>query len=164
MRLTRRQALGGMAALAAFPASRVWAQTKPAMPASPVTLNIVDVAGNLALTQPAFEAYAKANPDKVSKITFTKAPAPELPGKLKAQQAANRLDIDVVLTGTDALSAGHELGLWVKLLPEYSTSLPDLKTLYQERHGGCRKRRANNTDWLSFIIHPARCSNTCRTR
>ncbi|MEN3602250.1 extracellular solute-binding protein [Brucella abortus] len=132
MRLTRRQALGGMAALAAFPASRVWAQTKPAMPASPVTLNIVDVAGNLALTQPAFEAYAKANPDKVSKITFTKAPAPELPGKLKAQQAANRLDIDVVLTGTDALSAGHELGLWVKLLPEYSTSLPDLKTLYQE--------------------------------
>ena len=31
----------------------------------------------------------------MSKITFTKAPAPELPGKIKAQQDAGRVDIDL---------------------------------------------------------------------
>ena len=59
-----------------------------------LTINIVDVAGNLALTQDAFELYAKKNPGKVAKFVFTKAPAPELPGKLKAMQAAGRSDID----------------------------------------------------------------------
>jgi len=69
--------------------------------AAPVTLNIVDVAGNLALTQDAIEAYQKKNPQLVSKFNFTKAPSPELPGKLKAMQGAGRSDIDMVLTGTD---------------------------------------------------------------
>ena len=56
----------------------------PAMPSSPQTINIVDVAGDLALTQGAIELYQKNHPQLVSKINFTKAPAPELPGKLKA--------------------------------------------------------------------------------
>ena len=51
-------------------------------PKSPVTINVVDVAGNLALTQDAFELYANKNPNMVAKFTFTKAPSPELPGKL----------------------------------------------------------------------------------
>ena len=57
------------------------------MPTGPIAINVVDVAGNLALTQDALEAYKTQNPKLVSKITFTKAPAPELPGKLKAMQA-----------------------------------------------------------------------------
>ena len=52
--------------------------------AEPVTLNVVDVAGNLALTQEALESFAAKNPNLVSRITFTKAPAPELPGKIRA--------------------------------------------------------------------------------
>jgi putative spermidine/putrescine transport system substrate-binding protein len=47
---------------------------------------VVDVAGNLALTQEALEAYRTKNPQLVSKITYTKAPAPELAGKIKAMQ------------------------------------------------------------------------------
>ena len=62
--------------------------------AEPVTLNVVDVAGNLALTQEALESFAAKNPNLVSRITFTKAPAPELPGKLKALQAAGRTEND----------------------------------------------------------------------
>ena len=88
-------------------------------PTSPVTLNIVDVAGNLALTQDALEAYKTKHPNLVSKITFTKAPAPELPGKIKAMQAAGRVDIDLILTGTDVLAAGIEQGLLVKLFPDH---------------------------------------------
>ena len=87
------------------------------LPAAPVTLNIIDVAGNLALTQKAFEAYRKAKPNLVSKFTFTKAPAPELPGKLKAQQDAGRVDIDMVLTGNDGLAAGVDQKLWANLGP-----------------------------------------------
>ena len=100
---------------------RALAQSLP-LPTSPVTLNIVDVAGNLALTQKAIETYRAKNPKLVSKITFTKAPAPELPGKIKAQQDASRVDIDLVLTGTDALSAGIDQKLWIRSLPTMPAS------------------------------------------
>jgi putative spermidine/putrescine transport system substrate-binding protein len=102
----------------------------PALPKSPVTLNVIDVAGNLALTQKAIENYRKAHPELVSKITFTKAPAPELAGKIKAQQNAGRVDIDLVLTGTDGLAAGLEQKLWVDLLPQYAEKFPGLDANY----------------------------------
>lgn len=98
--------------------------------AAPVQINIVDVAGNLALTQTAFENFQKQNPDLVSRITFTKAPAPQLPGKIKAMQSAGRVDIDLVLTGTDALAAGLQQGLWMKLLPEQAAQFPGVLDNY----------------------------------
>ena len=101
-------------AIAAAAAATLFAAGLPTLaqaPKSPVTLNIVDVAGNLALTQDAIELYAKKHPELVAKFNFTKAPAPELPGKLKAMQGAGRSDIDLVLTGTDFLAAGIEQGL-----------------------------------------------------
>ena len=71
-------------------------------------LNVIDVAGQLQLTQRAMEAIReRANPKLVSKISFSQAPAPELPGKIKAQQDAGRVDIDLVLTGIDGLCRGH---------------------------------------------------------
>ncbi len=118
--ISRRGMLG--AAMLAATAGAARAQ----MPASPVTLNIVDVAGNLQLTQAAFENYRKAKPNLVSRISFTQAPAPEIPGKLRAQQDAGRVDIDLVLSGNDALAAGIELKLWVPLLTEYAAKLPKL--------------------------------------
>ncbi|CAM5765792.1 hypothetical protein LMIY3S_01602 [Labrys miyagiensis] len=122
---TRRQALGMGAGLVALGVTGARAQA-PALPTSPISLNIVDVAGNLALTQKAIQNYAKAKSNLVSKINFTKAPAPDLPGKLKAQQDAGSVDIDLVLTGTDALSAGLDQKIWVQLLPELAGSLPKL--------------------------------------
>ena len=98
--------------------------------ADPVSLNVVDVAGNLQLTQKAFEAFKAKYPDLVSNITYTNAPAPQLPGKIKAMQAAGRADIDLVLTGTDALAAGIEQNLWIKLLPDQSAALPGVLDKY----------------------------------
>ncbi|NIE64663.1 extracellular solute-binding protein [Burkholderia sp. Ax-1719] len=98
--------------------------------ADPVSLNIVDVAGNLQLTQKAFEAFKAKYPNLVSNITYTNAPAPQLPGKIKAMQAAGRADIDLVLTGTDALAAGIEQNLWTKLLPDQSAALPGVLDKY----------------------------------
>ncbi|ABB08440.1 ABC transporter substrate-binding protein [Burkholderia lata] len=98
--------------------------------AAPVSLNIVDVAGNLQLTQKAIEAFRDKNPNLVSNVTFTNAPAPQLPGKIKAMQAAGRSDIDLVLTGTDALAAGIEQNLWQKLLPDDATAFPGVLDKY----------------------------------
>ncbi|MFI4988586.1 MAG: extracellular solute-binding protein [Alphaproteobacteria bacterium] len=102
----------------------------PALPKSPVAINVIDVAGQLALMQKAIEAYRKAHPELVSRFTFTKAPAPELPGKLKAMQDAGRVDIDLVLSGTDAVSAGIEQKLWLKILPDYAAKFPGLMESY----------------------------------
>ncbi|NIE59354.1 MULTISPECIES: extracellular solute-binding protein [unclassified Burkholderia] len=98
--------------------------------AAPVSLNIVDVAGNLQLTQKAIEAFKEKNPNLVSNVTFTNAPAPQLPGKIKAMQAAGRADIDLVLTGTDALAAGIEQNLWQKLLPDDAAAFPGVLDKY----------------------------------
>ena len=132
IRFTRRQTLAGLAGMAALPALRTTGAfaASPALPTSPVALNVIDVAGNLALTQKAMEAYAAANPKLVSAITFNKATSPELPGKIQAEQAAGRLDIDLVLSGTDALAAGIAQDLWVKLVPDHADALPDLDNIY----------------------------------
>ena len=45
-----------------------------------------------------------------SRVTFSRAPSPELPAKLKAQQEADRVDIDLVLTGPGALVGRHPAG------------------------------------------------------
>ncbi len=128
--ITRRVFVGGLAGAAGVATLVRPGLAQLAMPTSPITLNVVDVAGNLALTQKAIEAYAAARPELVSRFTFTKAPAPELPGKIKAQQDAGRVDIDLVLTGTDALSAGVQQGLWVTLLPDHAATLPKLEDIY----------------------------------
>jgi putative spermidine/putrescine transport system substrate-binding protein len=138
LKITRRTFVGGVAGSASLAAVGARAQSL-AMPTSPVTLSIVDVAGNLALTQRAIENYRKAKPTVVSRITFTKAPAPELPAKLKAQQDASRVDIDMVLTGNDALAAGIDQKLWIPIAQEHANRLPNLGEIYLE---GAQKMQA----------------------
>jgi putative spermidine/putrescine transport system substrate-binding protein len=117
--------VSGLGGLAIQPAA-----AQVAKPKSPLLLNVVDAAGNLALTQPAFDNYRKANPELVSRIAFTKAPAPELPSKIKAQQGANRVDIDLVIIGPDALSAGLADDIYYDLIGEQAKNLPDLQSIY----------------------------------
>jgi putative spermidine/putrescine transport system substrate-binding protein len=129
MHITRRRFMGTTAAMAGATlfGGRAFAALKA--PSNPVTITVADVAGNLALTQAAMERYTAARPEWASRIAFTKAPAPELPAKLKAQQAAGRVDIDLVLTGTDALAAGLDQGIWTDLSP-YKADLPNLESVY----------------------------------
>ncbi|MFC5804615.1 ABC transporter substrate-binding protein [Streptomyces formicae] len=87
-------------------------QQVPATPGKPVVLDILDVAGNLQLTQGMIDEFVAEHPDIVSKVTYSKAPAPDLAGKIKAQQQAGRVQIDLVLTGTDGLAAGISQKLW----------------------------------------------------
>ena len=123
--LTRRTTLAAAAASAAAASL-----ASPAV-AAPVGLTILDVGGALQLMQPAFEAFRAANPGLLSRLTFSKAPAPELSAKLRAQQAAGRVDIDLVLTGSDGLAAGLENQQWLRLLPEHAAALPDFAAVLQ---------------------------------
>ncbi|EHR61135.1 extracellular solute-binding protein [Saccharomonospora cyanea] len=98
----------------------------PDKPSSPVTLDILDVAGNLQLTQGMIDEFVEKHPDIVSGVTYSKAPAPDLIGKVKSQQNAGRVDIGLVLTGVDGLSAGIEQGLWEEILPKHADRLPGM--------------------------------------
>ncbi len=111
------------------PTSTIEKKTSAAAPA-PVTINVVDVGGGLALLQAAIESYKTKQPNVIEKFTFTKAPSPELPGKLKAMQQAGRTDIDLVLGGTDVLSAGIEQGLWVPIFPAHAEKFPTVPEGY----------------------------------
>jgi len=128
---TRRGVIAGASSLAALSAGGAFAQS--AMPASPVMLNIIDVAGNLQLTQAAIEKFAKDNPKLISRVNFSRAPSPELPAKLKAQQDANRVDIDMVLTGPGAMSDGIQQGLWIDVWKSHTAALPKAEEIYHEQ-------------------------------
>lgn len=129
-RINRRTVLGGIAVSAVGGITGAWAAA-PALPAAPVLITVMDVGGALALMQPAFEEYAKTYPERASRIVFTKAPVTELAGKLKAQQAAKSVDIDIVLTGSDGLAAGLANETWMKILPDFADKLPGLEESYE---------------------------------
>jgi putative spermidine/putrescine transport system substrate-binding protein len=131
----RRTLLIGAGAAAAAGAGILGARPGPAraagtalppMPPRPLQLTIIDVAGQLQLTKSIIEDYASSHKQYVAGISYQQATAPELPSKIKAQQAANQLQINLVLTGSDALSAGIVQGIWQRLLPDYQEKWPGL--------------------------------------
>ena len=102
----------------------------PDKPSAPVELNILDVAGNLQLTQGMIDEFVAENPDIVSKVNYTKATAPEMPGKLLAEQRGGTSQTHLVLTGTDGLASVIEQELALELLPAYESRFPNLEKNY----------------------------------
>jgi putative spermidine/putrescine transport system substrate-binding protein len=129
------------------------AATAAAPSAGPVTINVVDAAGTLQLVQDALDSYRTKRPGKVDKFTFTKAPAPELPGKLKAMQGAGRMDIDLVFGGTDILAAGIEQGLWTRILPDHADVFPHVLDNYSDQAREMQKLAQDQA--LAVVFMPA---------
>jgi len=113
------------------------------MPTSPVTLNLVDVAGDLQVVQPMIENYMKRYPNRLAAVNFETGDATEVAGKLKAQITAGKLQIDLLLTGNDALAPAMEMGLLTKIFPDYnyqlgtsvSRYLPGAKLMWDQAEG-----------------------------
>lgn len=144
----RRAVMAGAVSAAALAATGVRAQT------APVALNIIDVAGNLQLTQAAIEKFAKDNPRLISRLNFSRAPSPELPAKLKAQQQANRVDIDLVLTGPGAMSDGVQQGLWVDVWKSHAASLPKAEEVYHDQALMMQKNFGQN-EGVAVVYSPS---------
>lgn len=102
-----------------------------AMPTSPVTLNLVDVSGDTVVAQPMIEAYMKKYPQYLAKVNFETGDATQIVPKLQAQQAAGVSQIDMVLTGNDALAVGTAAGVWLKIFPKYNAELGASVAQYQ---------------------------------
>ena len=100
------------------------------IPSAPVTINVLDVAGNLQLTKGMMENFKAKYPNIISNITYTTATAPELAGKLQAQQQGGNVQINLVMTGTDGLSAGIKQNLLTKVIPDHQEMFPGLMDNY----------------------------------
>lgn len=103
----------------------------PEKPSAPVTLNILDVAGNQKLTAGMIEAFVADHPDVISAVTWESGGAPDLVGTIKPQVDSGNLQIDLVLTGTDGLSAGIGQDLWIPLVDEFGDRI-DNQANYME--------------------------------
>lgn len=99
----------------------------PAKPSAPVTLNILDVAGNQKLTGPMVDEFVKNNSDIISSVTWESAGAPDLVGTIKPQVDSGNISVDLVMTGTDGLSAGIGQKLWIPLVTDYGDRLSNMK-------------------------------------
>ena len=99
----------------------------PAKPSAPVSLDILDVAGNQKLTGPMVDAFVKAHPDIISSVKWESAGAPDLVGTIKPQVDSHNLKVDLVMTGTDGLSAGIGQNLWMPIAKDYATQLSNMQ-------------------------------------
>jgi putative spermidine/putrescine transport system substrate-binding protein len=135
--------------------------------AQPIALSVIDTGGDLASTQVILENYKKANPGKVKEIRIQRAPAPELPAKIKAQQDAGRLDINLVLTGQDGGSLLAQNQQIIQI-PDYEKSFPrdaltDAgKALYDEGKGYLIPS-VGNAGGPVLIYNPAKVLNPPKT-
>jgi putative spermidine/putrescine transport system substrate-binding protein len=146
--ISRRGLLGGTIAAASLGA---WcAKAQPLKAAIPLT--VVDAAGDLTLSEHAFEAFRQTRPELVSKITFTRVSVPELPAKLQNQRATGHIQMDLVLADTDALSAGIEQALWLDVVGAYGSVLPPLDDILEPT--AARMQRLAKGQGVIVACHP----------
>ncbi|HET8842922.1 MAG TPA: extracellular solute-binding protein [Ktedonobacteraceae bacterium] len=97
----------------------------------PIVLQVVDAGGYSAQVQPMLEAYQKAHPDKISKIVYPpRIQAPQLPGKLKAEEDAGKIQDTLIVSGYDGVASSTQQGLVEPLLPAHADKFPNLDDNY----------------------------------
>ena len=121
----------------------------PAKPSKAVSLNILDVAGNKQLTEKIFDSFVKDHPDIISNVTWETAGAPDMAGKVKAQQQAGNLKIDMVLTGTDGLAAGISQSLFTPVASSFKDRLSNMAN-YQDPAAAMQKLAQDQAVELTY--------------
>jgi putative spermidine/putrescine transport system substrate-binding protein len=98
----------------------------------PIVLQVVDAGGYSAQVKPMLDAYQKAHPDKVSKVVYpSRIQAPQLPGKLKAEIDANKIQDTLIISGFDGVASSIQQGLVEQILPSHSSVFPGLDENYE---------------------------------
>jgi putative spermidine/putrescine transport system substrate-binding protein len=104
----------------------------PVKPSSPIVLTLLDGAGNVTVNRAIYDGFAAAHPELVSSINYQSAPAPDVAGKIRAQQLAGQVDISVVVGGTDVMGAAQTEDLMLPLVPNHQSNLPDLSRVFDQ--------------------------------
>lgn len=89
----------------------------------PVTLNVSDAGGVLGFTRPLFEECQQRNSDVIEGLNFTEAVSTEAVSQIRSQQAADQVNVDLVLSGIDVVGAGAIQDIWVPMLPQFEEEL-----------------------------------------
>ncbi len=98
-----------------------------------ITVQVLDSGGTLQFVKQIVLNYQKAHPDQFSFQFLASATVPpSVPGKIKAQKAAHKQDISLVLGGYDLVASGIQQGIWQQVLPQFSSQLPDFNSIYQD--------------------------------
>jgi putative spermidine/putrescine transport system substrate-binding protein len=95
----------------------------PVLPSHPVALEVADAGGYITqFGQAMIDAFAKANPNQVSKVTYLPriSPTSDLPKKLAAEESSGNVTTSIAWTGYDGLSMMIQQNLVEQLLPNYS--------------------------------------------
>lgn len=121
--------VAGLAVACGAPTANVGAapSSVPNLPTKPITLTILDVSGDLLTSKPSIQAFVAKNPNLVGKVNFETGAPTDVAGKVQAQQNAGSVDVDLVLTGGDGLSAMQSQHELITLLPTYAAAFPGLE-------------------------------------
>lgn len=96
-----------------------------------IVLQVVDAGGFSAQVKPMLQAYQKAHPDKISKIVYPpRVQAPQLPGKLKAEEASGNIQDTLIISGYDGVASSVQQGLVEQLTPTHADKFPNLADNY----------------------------------
>ena len=96
-----------------------------------VNLQIMDAGGFMAQAKPMIVAYRKAHPQTVGTVTYLpRVQAPDLPGRIRAEQGANRVVTSLILSGYDGVASSVKQGIVESLTPTHSDKFPNLDENY----------------------------------
>lgn len=112
----------------------------PKKPTKAIGLTILDGGGDLnGGGKTAIEAFAKANPDLVSGVTYQTAAAPDVTGKLLAQSQGGSMATSLVLGGDDVLGSLETQNLLVSQLTKFKSDLPDFSKIQDDGRANFQK-------------------------
>jgi putative spermidine/putrescine transport system substrate-binding protein len=141
---------------------------RPASAQQPIRLSIAEAGGDLSSVQVIVDNYKTAFPNKFKDILIQRVPEPELSAKIKAQQDAGRLDINLIMTGQSGgaeLVRGNQL---IRLLPTYEKMFPrdeltDAGKALQDEGEGYLLPSVVSNGGPVFIYNPSKVPNPPKT-
>src|SRR5690242_12346333 len=101
-------------------------------PLQPIDLQVLDAGGYLStFAQAMIQAYVDTHPNLIKSVEYLpRIQAPDLPGKLQAEEAAHRVTTNLILSGFDGVSSSIKDSLVEPLTPNHQSSFPNLDSNY----------------------------------
>src|SRR5215469_6588722 len=100
--------------------------------AQPIDLQVLDAGGYLStFAQATIQAFVDSHHNLLKSVQYLpRIQAPNLPGKLQAEEAAHRVTTNLILSGFDGVSSSIKDSLVEPLIPNHQSSFPNLDSNY----------------------------------